>query len=101
RRPRRLRRRRGPASRRALHARARSSTRSHLVSGGLGRVLRRALGDHGATVAPAGSLTSRSRNRRPPAWESPDGLPTTRPTRETVPVLPASSLGFTDGVPPP
>jgi len=28
-------------------------------------------------------------------------LPTTSPTRETGPVFEASSLGFTEGVPPP
>ena len=48
-----------------------------------------------------GSLTSRSRNRSPAPCASPVGLPTTRPTSETVPVCRASSLGLTDGVPPP
>ena len=40
-------------------------------------------------------------NRSPPACASPVGLPTTCPTSETVPLCPSSSLGFTDGVPPP
>ena len=48
-----------------------------------------------------GSFTSRSLKRRPPACESPVGLPTTLPTSETVPVCAASWLGLSDGVPPP
>ena len=59
-----------------------------------------ALVEHRDALLVPPSMSS-SRKRMPAPCGSPEGVPTTRPASDTSPVFAASSLGETDGVPPP